>query len=432
VLGLAVAQAQVAANTPVQAQPARLSLTDAQRVAFERNWDLLAAKSDVDIATAQRIVAREFPNPSLSLSVTHISVDNAHRNQDGTFWHRDYDSIAAVNQLFEIGGKRRSRRLSAEAGLAGAQARLADARRTLDLAVAGAYAAAALADANVRVLRESADSLRREAEIAAERLKAGDISTADKSRIEITAEQFELDAESAGAAAGIARVRLELLLGIPRFGGELELTDKLEDLASLAVTNAEALPGVRRADLVAAEEALRKSEADLELQKALRIPDPTLLAQYEHQPPDMPNTLGFGVSFPLPLWNRNRGAIQVAEASREQARTQMDKVSAQIAADIATARLNHDNAMLHWRNYRDELRPKSEHIRQAVAFAYEKGGASLLDLLSAERDDNNVRLATAQAANDAVVAAATLKAATETMNQERHKPRKSFDTPYSF
>jgi cobalt-zinc-cadmium efflux system outer membrane protein len=122
------------------------------------------------------------------------------------------------------------------------------------------------------------------------------------------------------------------------------------------------------------------------------------------------------------LWNRNRGAIQVAEASREQARTQMDKVSAQIAADIATARLNHDNAMLHWRNYRDELRPKSEHIRQAVAFAYEKGGASLLDLLSAERDDNNVRLATAQAANDAVVAAATLKAATETMNQERHKP----------
>jgi len=30
---------------------------------------LLAAKSDVDIAVAQRIVAREFPNPAASFSV---------------------------------------------------------------------------------------------------------------------------------------------------------------------------------------------------------------------------------------------------------------------------------------------------------------------------------------------------------------------------
>src|SRR6266446_2677617 len=53
----------------------RLSLADARRLAFQRNWDLLAAKSDVDIALAQRIVAREFPNPTASFSVAKISVD---------------------------------------------------------------------------------------------------------------------------------------------------------------------------------------------------------------------------------------------------------------------------------------------------------------------------------------------------------------------
>src|SRR5262249_54416277 len=55
---------------------AELSLADAKRVAFLRNWDLLAAKTDVELATAQRVVAREFPNPVASFSVQKINVDN--------------------------------------------------------------------------------------------------------------------------------------------------------------------------------------------------------------------------------------------------------------------------------------------------------------------------------------------------------------------
>ena len=66
-------------------------------------------------------------------------------------WDRSYDTIFAINQLFEVGGKRRSRKASAQAGFEGAKAQLLDARRTLDLAVAKAYVAAAQAEENVRV-----------------------------------------------------------------------------------------------------------------------------------------------------------------------------------------------------------------------------------------------------------------------------------------
>src|SRR5712671_1463681 len=58
-----------------------LTLADARRLAFQRNWDLLAAKSDLDVAVAQRIVAREFPNPAASFSVEKISAD---RHSSGT------------------------------------------------------------------------------------------------------------------------------------------------------------------------------------------------------------------------------------------------------------------------------------------------------------------------------------------------------------
>ena len=48
--------------------PPKLSLDEAREVSFQRNWDLLAAKSGIDAADAQLIIAKEFPNPTASLT----------------------------------------------------------------------------------------------------------------------------------------------------------------------------------------------------------------------------------------------------------------------------------------------------------------------------------------------------------------------------
>ena len=391
-----------------------LTLADARRLAFQRNWDLLAAKSDVDIAVAQRIVAREFPNPAASFSVEKI---NADRHSSGTasgngFWDRSYDMTAGVDQLIEIGGKRRARKDSAAAGLKGAEARLADARRLLDQGVTEAYVGVLLAERNRGVLADSAAALRQEARIAEVRQRAGDISRADQNQIEIASERLELDAAGAEAEARKARVALEVLLGEKEPGGEIELADALDSLANVSAEATNAPPATfSRPDLVAAEAARVKAETDLRLQKAARIPDPTLLAQYEHEPPDQPNTVGFGVSFPLPLWNRNGGNIAAARATLEQTTTRAEKVRAQVMAEIAVARVSYMAALTRWQRYRDELTPKSRQIRESVGLAYERGGAALIDLLAAQRNDNEVRLATAQAAADAATAAANLRAA---------------------
>ena len=401
--------------------PSGLTLEAAQQLAIVRNWDLLAAKSDVDLAIAQTIMAREFPNPTVSLLSGKINTDsNPNSTPDGnSLWHRSYDTIAAVNQLLEIGGKRRSRQLSAQSGLAGARLRFLDAKRLLDLGVAKAYIAVVQAEANVRILQESAKSLRREAEIAALRLQAGDISLADKSQIEITADRFELEARTAAAASLAARITLENLLGEPKPAGTTLLADGLERLcATAAPGSGSTTNGMARADLLAAEAAVKKAAAEVRLQKALRIPDPTLTVQYEHQPPDQPNTVGLGVSFPLPLWNRNKSGIATARAAEAQAQVALDKTRAQIAADIAIAQAAYQEAASRWKDYRDIVRPKSATIRQTVAYAYEKGGASLLDLLSAERNDNDVRLAAAQSQADIAAAASTLKSALETPHLE--------------
>ena len=425
-VGLAATQAQQSASTSAtldQGPLQRLSLADAQRLAFERNWDLLAAAAGVDAATAQKIVVHEFPNPTLSLSSSKINVDNHPSSTAASngLWDRSYDTVFAINQLFEIGGKRRSRKASAQAGFEGAKAQLFDARRTLDLAVARAYVVAAQAEENVRVLLQSAGTLREEARIAEVRLQAGEISNSDKSQIEITAEQFELNAQSAKSAAAQARVALEVLLGVPHPNGGCELSDRLETLCVTTTPLNTNSVGTWRPDVIAAEAVLRKAEADLRLQKANRIPDPTVLAQYEHEPPDAPNTVGFGVSFPVPLWNRNRGNILAAEAAREQARLAFEKAKAEAVADIAVSRLAYEDALKRWRSYRDSIRLTSEQIRHTMAYAYQKGGASLLDLLVAERNDNDIRLASAQAASDIASAGAAFKAATQEIQPSQVK-----------
>jgi cobalt-zinc-cadmium efflux system outer membrane protein len=344
-------------------------------------------------------------------------------------WQRSYDTIFAVNQLIEIAGKRHDRQLAAKAGVFGAKARFYDAKRTLDQGVSKAYIAALLAEENVQILNESSRLLRHEADIAEARFKAGDISDSDKKQIEINAEQYALQAKSAEATAVQARIAVEVLMGVSLPKGHWEPSGALDQLVQTPVpTNQVPTPEATRPDVLAAEADLKSAKANLQLQKAIRIPDPTVLVQYEHQPPSggpPADTVGLGVSFPLPLWNLNGGNIRAARASVDQYALAFGKVKTQMAADIANAESEYAEAHARWLSYRDQTAPKSAKVREAVAFAYEKGGASLVDLLDAERTDNDVRLAEVQAMSDTVNAMSDLIAARTILSQTELEARKN-------
>jgi len=403
------------------AQTDALTLAGAKQLSFERNWDLLAAKSGIDAAQAQLIVAREFPNPTASISTAKIGDRESGTSMGNGLWERNYDSIAAVSQLIEIGGKRHDRQLAARAGVTGARAAFFDARRLLDQGVTKAYVAAVLAGDNARILNESAGYLRHEADLAEVKFRAGAISDSDKKQIEISAEQFELQARSADAAAAQARIAVEILLGEKQPQGNWTPANSLDRLSTTPPTGTNELrPQVERPDVIVADANLKSSVANLKLQKAMRIPDPTISIGGEHNPPGggpPVDTLNIGVSFPLPLWNRNGGEIKAAEAARAQAELALEKAQAQVQADIANAGSEYDEAAQRWQRYRDQTVPKSAKVRESVAFAYEKGGASLVDLLEAERTDNDVRLAAAQAQADTASATADVQAAQNVLTE---------------
>jgi len=399
-----------------------LHLEDALRLALRDNWDLRSARAAVATAEAGLRAARAHPNPQLAALVSRIHADGHDATDLGNdLWSRSYDTVIQLGQELDF-GTRGARSGAARAGVDAARARLADERRTLVAATTRTYVAAALAEADASIARQSAGYLSGEARIAEARWQAGDISRSDRDQIEIAASRLELDARNAEAGARAQRIVLELLLGLPQPAGELILADSLEALAERASAPAGTAPAAERADLAAARADLRRADEQLRLERRERLPDPTLLGQVEHEPPIRTNSIGLGLSFPLPLWNLNGGAIAAADVERDEAARAVGRIEAEIASDIATARVGFDEAVTRWRRYHDELRPRADEVRRTVSLAYERGGASLLDLLEAQRSDNDVRLAAMQAAGDAADAAATLAAALAPMTAEAARP----------
>ena len=409
--------AGAAANAPAE----RLSVAQAKEIAFEKNWDLLAAKSGIDSAMAQLIVAKEFPNPTASVNVANLATHNIATIEGNGIWQRSYDSIAAVSQLIEIGGKRHDRQASARAGTRGAKARFYDARRILDQGVTKAYVAALLAGYNEQVLNESVRFMKHEADIAQSRFSAGDLSDSDLKQIQISAEQFELQETAANAAAIQARIQVEILMGVHEPRGNWTPADRLEQMDAVVPPLPEATAGAARPDVLAAEADLRGGQFNLKLQRAMRIPDPTVSIQYEHNPvppgPPPDDTYGIGVSFPLPLWNLNGGNIKAAQAAVDQDELALGKVKTQNASDVANAQVEYREAYDRLQRYQTLIVPQSARSRAAVSFAFEKGAASLVDLLEAERTDNTVRMSMAQAQSDTASAAADVIAAQNVLSQ---------------
>lgn len=419
VTALVSAPAQAATNIP------QWTLADAKRIAFERNWDLLAARAGVDAAKAQLLMAKEFPNPNLSASSVKIgNYDNSTPAGNG-IWARSYDTIFAINQLFEIGGKRCDRQEAARQNVFGATARFFDAKRTLEQGVTKAYVSSLLANENEKILGESAGYMRHEQDIAEARWKAGDLAESDLKQIQVAAEQYALQVNAAHVAATQACIAVEILLGLNQPKGDWLAADSLQQVSNDISTNLISATSGLRPDVFAAQTDLRSTEANLKLQKAYRIPDPTVSLQYEHNPPGggpAANTVGFGISFPLPIWNQNKGAIHAAQAAVEQSRIAMEKLRAQAIGDLVNARAAFDEAYGRLQRYRGQIAPKSASARESVTFKFNKGGATLVDLLEAERTDNDVRVAAAQAMADTASSAADLVAAQTTRTETELNP----------
>ncbi len=294
-------------------------------IAVIENPDLKALRTAAGVSDAQAFAARLLPDPTVALSADKV--------------------ISGPDDTLGIGAQfgfdltqLRTARVRRESAAAGRQ------KVRLDLAWAEWQTSGAARLQGVRILaltaqlrlaQESAASAQREYDISHRAALRGDLAEAEldarrQALLDSSAKlrTVEKDLET-------ARLELNRLLGLaPGITIVLAAPEPPAQPPAASVLVDQAL--VRRLDLQGLRAGYAAAEADVH--KAVLEQFPNLSLTIAAARDTASNyTVGPGIGFSLPLWNRNRGAISIAQATRANLQAEYDARLFMTRAEISAA-----------------------------------------------------------------------------------------------
>lgn len=365
----------------------RLSLNDALSLFLQKNLDVLIAKYGIEYSKGQQITARLFPNPIMSIGNLASFTQGHTAGNSGQIF-------VQAQQLFELAGKRGYRIESAGFGAQSAEAAFEDAVRQLGFTVKDSYYRVQLAQRRLALAEENRDRFSRILEINTIRLKKGYIAEVDLIRIRLQMVDFHSQVIQALQEAETARGDLRQLLRLSP-ATTLELTTDLEfkridpEIGKLRLVAMDLRPDVRSKRFT-----FSQREADLRLAKAYRVPDLTVGTGYAiqgAQGPDNPQQWALNFGMPLPLFNRNQGGIRQAEVAVQTAEADLNKALNVVENEVEVAYRN----LMHSRRlveaYVGGVLDDARATFTIVERAYERGGATIIDLLDAARTSRTIQ-----------------------------------------
>lgn len=327
---------------PVRGEPALILSYDSipQRVRAQ-NPDLAAARLLMREAQGRALGAGRLANPELETSI----------EQNSRF--REWKAEIGLSQRFPVTNRMHLAKEISLTGIKAAEAEVREVERAL-IAKAREEMVEVLALRQRRALIEQQKTLSIELTTFLEEVAAkgeGSLLDAGQARIEaagLDAEMRVLDAQEAGVIG-----RLKALLGMPP-GTPLHVAGSLSPAR---------LPGGsvdpdRRADFQARKLAAEAAAQGVALERARKYDDieAGLFAGTERRE-DVPDgydreaIVGVRLKIPLPLWNRNEGAIEEAQAKQERTELEAKALARGIRLEAEAARTE----MVQWAKLVNEI-----------------------------------------------------------------------------
>jgi cobalt-zinc-cadmium efflux system outer membrane protein len=389
------------------------------------NLDYAAARYNVDMAVADAAAAKLLPNPTLSLGGTRdLTFHNKFgKDSDGkpVLLRQGEPRSVGVDQTIEWWGKRKWRIKAADQALHAAAATLEDFLRNLKLDAAAAYADALAAQRIVDQLRTSSTFLNKLNTSQQIRFKAGDISRPDLLETQVEQSEFLNDLSRAEDDAETARFALSTFLGKNRgqtgfiVSGDLKQPARdyrIDDMIQEALT--------KRVDLIALRYSRDAADSGVELAKASRIPDVDIGVSYAFNPAVVnpidptPNDHQLALTFaiPLPLFDRGQYAISRAKAAAHQSQVQLASAELHAEIDIRTAYELYRSALKRVASFDNGILKSADDLLEARRYGYQRGANTLLELIDAQRADNQIRQDADQAQAELAKARIQLERAT--------------------
>jgi len=327
------AHAQVSLNSDTLV----LSLSDAEKLFLERNFELLASKYQINEADAAIIQAKLWDNPNLNIEQSVF-------NPDTRKWFdvtASGETAVILQQLIYLAGKRNKRVGLEKVNASIARYQFYDLQRTLRYELRTTFFELYFLEKSISVYDRELSASAKLVVAYSQEYKNGNVSFNDLARLQ--ALQFSLENE-----------RIELLKSVNEKQGNLSLLigDTLlrpikplgEILAyerinsdSLRLQSLLDLGLVNRYDLQIAEAQVKHEQANLALEKAMRVPDLTFGARWDRQGSYVYNYNSLSVGFDLPVWNHNQGNIKIAENKIKESQILRNENSLGVQNDIKKA-----------------------------------------------------------------------------------------------
>ncbi len=368
-----------------RAIPQRLSVEEAVELAIAQNPLIAAARGLVSAAEAERLEAQLRPNPVMSFeSEGYPLFESPHPSFIDT-----QELTVRFDQELETAGRRGHRMAAADSAIEVARLTLRNRARGLALAVRRAYFQLVLAQADRQVARTSLEEIDRVLSLSRERARIGEIARADVRRLEVERLRFADDVFSAELALKNAGSTLLALLAAEDLSQPIEASDPLSmpeaRVVSAGLTSeARALDALAgRPDLLAAHAEADRAETQTRLQRALRSPNVTVGGGYRRD--FGANAIAFGVTVPLPLWNRNQGGLARAEAERQLAMHNLAAVELEVRLDVQQAVNALETARARAEYIEGQVLGSARESRDVVSESYRLGAVDLIDFLDAQR-----------------------------------------------
>ena len=352
------------------------------------NPTLRAGEINIAESRAEEITAYLRPNPDFTATFDQFDPFTTNPYRPLTY-ALPYTS---ASYLHERRNKRELRLESARKATDIAESSQADLERTLLFGMRGVFVQALQAKAVLKLAQENLAYWDKVLAVSRDRYKAGDLAQIDLDRLELQRVQFESDLLTAEVGLRTAKIQLLTLLNDRTPVEQFDVTGPYDFTADiLPLDEFRRIATELRPDLKAAVQAVDKAKTDHTLAVANGSTDPTFGMDLARNPP-IPLYVGFSVTIPLRIFDKNQGEKLRTELDIGRNEKLRDATLAQVFSDVdsAYAMLNGNLALL--RPYKADYLPRALKVRDTVAFAYQRGGASLLDFLNAQSDYRGIEL----------------------------------------
>lgn len=368
-------------------------MTADQAVAYglRHNGELLAFRSEVDASRALIRQAELRPNPS---------VEFERKDQLGG---SDNTTMVAGMWPLELGGRRSARVLVAQKELELREQLLADRERLLAAEVRNKFGVALAEIFKLGFTEDLVTTTDRGFNLVAAKVKEGRSAPLEENILLVEVNRIRSMRETNEGKVEIALLELRKIIGMRpeeplRLRGEFD--HPAEALSTLTTVTDEAIR--TRPDILAARASEELASARIEQARAGGRLNASLTGKYERMDLSFPqqgvsmsgqlvpiqgvfHSVAAGITFELPVRNKNQGEIAAAVAESEAAKRQREFTELAVRNEVAIAFARYQRAVRAAEIYRVGVREQASSNLNVIRQTYELGSKTLLDYIAEQR-----------------------------------------------